>query len=241
MDLEALAPHDLLDWATQTYPGRFAIVTSFQAEGMVILDMASRLGRPVRVVTLDTGRLPAETYRMIESVRARYGFEIEAVSPEPGEVTGMTTRFGEDLFLEAKAFRELCCEVRKVRPLAKKLAGFSAYAVGLRRDQSESRQAIKQAALVDGRLKLSPLAAWTRDEVWRYIHENDVPVHPLYAEGYQTIGCGPCTRAVAAGENERSGRWWWEDSEVKECGLHFSPNGRAQRQVDVMLAEVLAR
>lgn len=241
IDLEAKTAEQLVEWAIQHSGDRFAILTSFQAEGMVVLDIASRLNPGVRVITLDTQRLPGETYEMIQTVQSRYGLAVEIVAPDADEVSGMTTRFGRDLFYDGRAQRNLCCEVRKVRPLAKKLISVDTYAVGLRQEQSDTRRGVVKAEEVDGRTKLSPLADWTRDAVWRYIRDHDVPVHPLYAFGYTSIGCAPCTRAVGPGDDERAGRWWWEDDRMKECGIHFSASGKVQRTVDVLLAEVLAR
>ena len=240
IDFEIKPAQAILEWAIESFQDRFGIVTSFQAEGMVMVDMAWRINPRIRVVTLDTGRLPAETYRVIETVRTRYGIAVEMVPPDAAELSSMTTRYGPDLFLQEPALRKLCCEIRKVRPLAQKLAELSAYAVGLRRQQSESRSHVPKAEELEGRTKLSPLADWTKEAVWQYLREHDVPVHPLYEQGYQSIGCAPCTRAVQAGEDERAGRWWWELDSMKECGIHFSPEGKMQRQVDVMLAEVLA-
>jgi phosphoadenylyl-sulfate reductase (thioredoxin) len=241
IDLETKPASEILDWAIHTFGTRFAVVSSFQAEGMVILDMAIRRDPAVRVITIDTGRLPAETYQMMETVRERYGIRIETIAPAAPEVSAMVTRFGPNLFFRQPDMRKLCCEVRKVRPLALKLTEVDAYAVGLRREQSESRQDVPKSETVDGCTKLSPLADWTSAAVWQYIRENDVPVHPLYSQGYASIGCGPCTRAIASGEEERAGRWWWENDSAKECGIHVSPTGKIQRQLDVMLDEVLAR
>ena len=241
IDFEVKPAQDLLAWALAEHPGRFGVVTSFQAEGMVLVDMAWRLDSGVRVITLDTGRLPAETYEIMEKVRARYQIQVEMVHPDAGELASMTTRFGPNLFLEDPALRKLCCQIRKVRPLTEKLSELSAYAVGLRRQQSEARSQVPKVEELDGRTKLSPLADWTEASVWRYLREHDVTVHPLYAQGYRSIGCGPCTRAVLPGEDERAGRWWWELDAAKECGIHFTPEGTMQRQVDVLLDEVLAR
>ncbi len=240
IDFDTNTPEEILAWAIRTHGNRFALLTSFQAEGLVVLDMAVRIDPSIRVITLDTGRLPEETHQIIESVRGHYGVTVEMVTPDAAEVSSMVTRFGPNLFYQEPVLRKLCCEVRKVRPLARKLTEVDAYAVGLRREQSEERQNVAKAETVDGRMKLSPLADWTHDRVWAYIREHGVPVHPLYARGYLSIGCEPCTRAVHAGEPERAGRWWWEDDDAKECGIHISPTGRAQRQLDVMLAEVLA-
>lgn len=221
------------------YGTRFAVVTSFQKEGMVLVDMASRLGAAVRVVTLDTGRLPEETLAMMKLVERRYGLTVERVRPDAGEVSRMVERFGADFFREEVVYRKLCCQVRKVRPLDGALAGLDAYAVGLRRGQAESRESVAQRELVGGKWKLSPLAYWTAGEVEEYTRLHEVPVHPLYAAGYTSIGCGPCTRAVHSSEGERAGRWWWEVAGDKECGLHFTPEGKMVRELDVLVSEIV--
>jgi phosphoadenylyl-sulfate reductase (thioredoxin) len=221
------------------YGGTLAIATSFQDEGMVLVDMALRISPGVRVLTVDTGRLPAATLDMIGIVERRYGIRIETIHPDVAEVAAMTSRFGRDLFREDTAFRRLCCEVRKVRPL-ESVTDVRAWAFGLRREQSESRRDIAQVEEIDGKLRVHPLAAWTKNEVAAYLREHNVPRHPLYAAGYATIGCDPCTRAVRTGEDERAGRWWWEQDAAKECGIHFTPDGQAERRVDVLLREVLA-
>lgn len=236
---EQLSAEGLIDWALQTWSSRFAVVTSFQSEGMVVLDMAVRRNPNVRVITLDTGRLPEETYAMVETVRSHYGVSVEMVAPEQNEVERMVTRFGPNLFRESLAHRRLCCDVRKVRPLALKLDSVDAYAVGLRRGQGESRESVPKISDDRGRKKLSPLADWSREDVLEYTRHHGVPEHPLYAKGYTSIGCGPCTRATAAGEAERAGRWWWEIDGNSECGLHFTADGKVERTVDVLLREIL--
>ncbi|MCC6588757.1 MAG: phosphoadenylyl-sulfate reductase [Bryobacterales bacterium] len=238
-ELEALSATELLKWALATYGRRFAISTSFQAEGMVLIDMASKLDSAVRVFTLDTGRLPAETYEMIDTVRERYGIAVEIVSPETEEVERMTTLHGVNLFYRDPNLRKLCCHIRKVRPFDRKLNELDAWAVGLRREQSEERASAMQAEQVSNKLKLSPLAEWTAQQVQDYIEQNDVPRHPLYLKGYTSIGCGPCTRAAGAGESERAGRWWWEENSSKECGLHVTPDGRMRKALDVLLEDIL--
>ena len=196
---------------------------------MVIVDLASRVAPTFRVFTLDTGRLPQETHEMIDEVRRRYGVAVEVVAPDTAEVEAMVAAHGTNLFYQSVELRSRCCEVRKVRPLARKLAGLDAWAAGLRRSQGETRAGIAKVEQVDGRIKLNPLADWTREQVEEYIRQFDVPVHPLYARGYTSIGCAPCTRAGAEGEGERAGRWWWEQDGRKECGIHFSPEGKAER------------
>lgn len=192
---------------------------------MVVVDLAARTGRPFRVFTLDTGRLPDETLQMVETVRARYGVAVEAVAPDPDEVSAMVKEHGPDLFYDGVEFRRLCCEVRKVHPLARKLRELDAWATGLRRDQGETRAAVPKISEIDGCWKLNPLADWTAADVDEYIREHGVPVHPLYERGYRSIGCAPCTRAVGPGEDERAGRWWWERDAKKECGIHFTADG----------------
>ena len=239
LDQEKASAAELLEWAIREFGDSLAISTSFQSEGMVILDMAARIWPGVHVFTLDTGRLPEETYRMMETVRERYGIRVDTVSPDPAEVEGMIGLHGPNLFFREVPLRMLCCQIRKVRPLERKLAGFKAWVVGLRRDQNESRAEVRKVEHSDGRLKLSPLADWTAARVQQYIRSNNVPQHPLYAAGYTSIGCGPCTRAVSPGEDERAGRWWWELDADKECGIHFSPEGKAERRLDVLLSEIL--
>jgi thioredoxin-dependent adenylylsulfate APS reductase len=239
--LHSLPAPDLLEWAIRTYGSRFAISTSFQADGLVLVDMAARVDRSVRVFSLDTGRLPQETYDVMDAVREKYGIRVELVSPDAGEVERMTTLHGPNLFYRDTALRKLCCHIRKTRPLERKLAGFDAWAVGLRRDQSAERASIAKAEYTAGKLKLSPLADWTSAQVEEYVARHDVPRHPLSQRGYPSIGCAPCTRAVAPGEHERAGRWWWETDGSKECGIHVTPEGQMRRAVDVLLEDILVR
>jgi phosphoadenosine phosphosulfate reductase len=236
---ENASAQEIVAWAVASFGNRLAVVTSFQYEGMVIVDMAARVSKDIRVVTLDTGRLPAETFDMIELVRARYGVRVEVVSPDATEIETMVAKHGPNLFYESVALRTTCCHFRKVRPLNRKLAGFDAWLTGLRRSQSDTRGSLDKVSNENGRLKISPLADWSVDDVRAYTQANDVPVHPLYAKGYTSIGCAPCSRATEAGEDERAGRWWWETGAAKECGLHFTPDGKAVRQVDVLIREIL--
>jgi adenylyl-sulfate kinase len=229
-EFESLPASEILSWAIDTFGDSFAIATSFQKEGMVIVDLASRISSAVRVFTLDTGRLPDETYAIMETVRRRYGITVEVVFPDRAEVEQLVTKHGPNLFYSSVQARERCCEIRKVRPLARKLDTLKAWASGLRRDQSATRAEIAKVAREDGRVKINPLADWSAAQVEEYIRVNGVPQHPLYARGYTSIGCAPCTRAVEAGEDERAGRWWWEQDAKKECGIHFTPDGKVARQ-----------
>jgi phosphoadenosine phosphosulfate reductase len=228
-EIEVRTSSELIEWAIATFGDRFAIATAFQKSGMVVVDLAARTGRPFRVFTLDTGRLPEETLHMADTVRARYGVTVECVTPDPAEVGAMVQEHGPDLFYDGVEFRRLCCDVRKVRPLARKLRELDAWATGLRRDQAETRATVPKITDVDGRIKINPLADWTSAEVDEYIRAHDIPVHPLYDRGYRSIGCAPCTRPVEPGEEERAGRWWWERESKKECGIHFAADGAARR------------
>jgi phosphoadenosine phosphosulfate reductase len=218
-------PGEVLGWAVETFGDRFAVVTAFQVEGMVVLDLARRADPAVRVVTIDTGRLPEETFELIETVRARLGVDVEVVLPDPEEVAAMVGRHGVNLFRRDQALRRLCCHVRKVEPLNRALAGVDAWATGLRRDGGAARAGTRVVEVDHahgGIVKVNPLANWTREQALAYAREHRLPMHPLYAKGYQSIGCAPCTRATRDGEGERAGRWWWEAGEDRECGLHHA-------------------
>ena len=240
---ENATAEEVLGWGLREFGDRFALCTGFQAEGLVLLDMASKLApEGFRVLTIDTGRLPEETHELISTVRQRYGVSVEIIYPERSEVESMVTGHGPNLFYESVAKRRLCCEIRKVRPLARKLLEFDAWAVGLRRQQSVTRREVKKVES-DPRhgeiLKLSPLADWTEEQVREYTQRHHLPVHKLYAKGYTSIGCAPCSRAIMDGEDHRAGRWWWEQDATKECGINFSSNGVARRDLDVLLEDVL--
>jgi len=235
---ESATAEEVLSWALSAYGDSLAISTSFQKEGMVVIDIATRINPRVRVFTIDTGRLPEETHQMMETVRQRYGIPVEIVFPEASEVESMIATHGPNLFYREVTLRKLCCHIRKVRPLERKLATLSAWVVGLRRSQTESRADIAKVESRDGIVKISPLADWTTQDVEDYILRHDVPVHPLYAKGFPSIGCGPCTRATFDCEDQRAGRWWWEQNTEKECGIHIAPSGRIVRQVDALLAQI---
>jgi phosphoadenosine phosphosulfate reductase len=217
-------PQEALRWALGAFEReRLAVCTSFQVDGMAILDMAWRLDPRVRVFTIDTGRLPPETYAIIEEVRARYGIEVEVYLPDHREVAAMVSAQGPNLFYRSVPLRLHCCEVRKVHPTRRVLRGLDAWITGLRRDQYTSRTSVEVVevdAAHGGIVKVNPLARWTEAQVWDYVKAHGVPVHPLYSQGYTSIGCAPCTRPVAPGEDARAGRWWWESDAPKECGMH---------------------
>ena len=229
----------VLAWAFDRYGDAVALGTSFQKEGMVVLDMAWRLNPSIHVFTLDTGCLPEETLAMIATVRERYGITVERVHPDKAEVDAMVAAHGADLYYREVPLRALCCQVRKVRPLERKLAGLAAWITGLRRGQNSTRVEVPKVETGGATVKINPVADWTAGDIEAYTRVHRVPVHPLYARGFTSIGCAPCTRAVAPGEDARAGRWWWEQEGPKECGIHFTAAGGAARRVDVLLAEVL--
>ncbi len=221
-------PASVLRWTYERF-SKVVIVASFQAESSVIIDLASKIRPDLRVLTLDTGRLPKETHDMIARVSQRYGIEIEVLTPDRDEVRQMVSAHGVDLFHESVELRRLCCDVRKSRPLERALRGYDAWVTGVRREQAATRAQTPIISIDSehgGIAKIAPLAGWTKTQVWNYIHANELPYHSLYDQGYTSIGCGPCTRATVAGEDERAGRWWWEQNEAKECGLHWSPEAR---------------
>ena len=213
----------LLEWGLERFHPRMAISAAGGVDGMVLVDMAWRIDPTVRVFTLDTGRLPAETYSLFENVRERYGVEVEFEFPDRLEIERLVKQHGPNLMYRGVDLRLSCCEVRKVEPLKRKLSTLQAWVTGLRREQWKSRHNIAKVELDcdhGGIVKLNPLADWTIDRVWAYIREHQVPYHALLDEGYTSIGCAPCTRAVTHGEHERAGRWWWESEAEKECGIH---------------------
>jgi phosphoadenosine phosphosulfate reductase len=219
-------PEDLLEWAFNQFgEDRFALVSSFQAEAAVLIDMAYHINPKVRVITIDTGRMPQEQYDIIDAVRQRYGIQVEVLFPEASTLEAMTRKHGVNLFYESVENRLLCCQVRKVLPLNRALKGLDCWGTGLRRDQWATRANLKKIELDHdhgGIIKLIPLADWTEQDVWDYIRQYDLPFHPLYNRGFKSIGCVPCTRPVPEGAEGRSGRWWWETDAPKECGMHCS-------------------
>jgi thioredoxin-dependent adenylylsulfate APS reductase len=224
---EAMTAQEVIGWTLGKFGHRAALVTSFQADGMVIIDMAHRIDPNVRIVTVDTGRLPKETHELIDRVRDRYGIQVEVQCPSTADISNLVTKHGSNPFYRSVSLRMMCCDIRKVAPLDSALQGFDAWISGLRRGQSLTRVNTPRVE-IDGNhggiMKVNPLADWSNDEVWDYIRANDVPYNQLYDQGYTSIGCAPCTRAIEPGEDQRAGRWWWETSSTpKECGIHLSP------------------
>ena len=225
-EADKLSTADLLDWAfTRFYP-RLALACSFQAEESVLIDLMHRVrGADFKVFTLDTGRLNQETYDCMDAMRERYGIQIEVFFPDSEGVEKMVRENGLNLFYNSVELRKLCCGVRKVEPLNRALKGVDAWMTGLRREQAVTRADIRMIELDEAHgnsIKINPLVDWSYDDVWNYIRKNSVPYNRLHKQGYPSIGCAPCTRAVKPGEDLRAGRWWWENPNAKECGLHMN-------------------
>ena len=216
-------PAEILHWAVENFHPRLAVSCSFgNPEGLVLIDMLHRIEPGVRVYTLDTGRLPQPTYDLIDRVRDRYGIAVEVVYPDAPAVQSMVREHGMNLFYESLEKRQLCCRVRKVEPNRRFLAELDGHITGLRKQQNVTRAGAAKIELeAGGRLvKINPLVDWSGAEVWEYVRKHGVPVNRLHAEGFPTVGCAPCTRAVRPGEELRAGRWWWESEDTKECWIH---------------------
>jgi phosphoadenosine phosphosulfate reductase len=201
-----------------------SLASSFGAEDVVLIDLIAKHFPHIGIFTLETGRLPRETLNLIAEIRARYKIVIDEYHPVETAVTQYVKLHGLNGFYDSVANRKACCSIRKIEPLARALNGKRAWITGLRREQAASRQdvAIEEFDSTHNITKFNPLADWTHDDVWGYIRSNNVPYNALHDRGYPSIGCEPCTRAVKPGEDSRAGRWWWENSDAKECGLHVA-------------------
>ena len=216
--------------AIARYP-QAAFATSFGAEDMVLLDLIDRLGLELDAFTLDTGRLHEETYALIATTRERYRTRVRVLFPDAAKVEAFVAAHGVNGFRDGVELRKQCCGIRKLEPLARALAGKALWITGLRREQSPTRSAVAllEHDAANGLMKLNPLADWRADDVREYVEAFSVPVNALHAQGFPSIGCAPCTRAIAPGEDERAGRWWWEQPMQRECGLHVNAEGRLVR------------
>jgi len=217
------APAEILRIGIGTATGPVKLACSFSVEDVVIIDMAIEAGLPIGIFALDTGRLNEETYEVADALVERYQLEIEWFFPDRGAVENLLREKGPFSFRESLENRHECCHIRKVEPLGRALKGLGGWITGLRRDQSITRTALAPLELDTtngGILKINPLLEWNESQVWEYANSRRLPTNRLHREGYPSIGCAPCTRPVAPGEHPRSGRWWWENPENKECGLH---------------------
>lgn len=208
------------------HPGSIVQATSLGAEDMVLTDLIARHGVPISVATLQTGKLHAETVALIPQIEERYGLEVEIYSPRNESVVHFVRQHGDDAMYKSIDLRKECCQIRKLEPLGRMLSGRAAWVTGLRREQSANRGNVPLREVeANGRVKFNPLADWTWNDIWHYIATHNVPYNALHDQFMPSIGCAPCTRAIAVGEEFRAGRWWWEDEKAKECGLHVAQPG----------------
>jgi phosphoadenosine phosphosulfate reductase len=220
-DARALNAVKVMQEGALAHPGHIVQATSLGAEDMVITDLIARHKLPIAIGTLETGMLHTETVDLIGRIEQRYGLSVEVYRPQADAVIHFVKNHGEKAMYESIDLRKGCCGIRKLEPLSRMLDQRSAWVTGLRREQSNNRGDVPFNELDDkGRTKFNPLADWTWNDIWHYIAVNDVPYNPLHDQFMPSIGCAPCTRAIAVGEEFRAGRWWWEDEKAKECGLH---------------------
>ena len=207
--------------AARVHAGRIVQATSLGAEDMVLTDLIALHGLPITLATLDTGKLHDETLALIPRIEQHYGLAVQAFRPAETAVIQFVAQHGERAMFDSTQLRKACCGLRKLEPLSRMLEGMGAWITGLRREQSSQRAEVPPYEVEhSGRVKFNPLAEWSWADVWHYIETHDVPYNALHDQFFPSIGCAPCTRAVALGEDFRAGRWWWEDESAKECGLH---------------------
>lgn len=232
-ELAGKSAEETLAWCLRKFgTERVLLASSFSAEDQVLTDMVNRIDRGARIFTLDTGRLFQETYDVMQRSQDKYAIRYETCVPESSEVAALLSSEGPNAMYQSLPQRHRCCEIRKIRPLRKILATADAWICGLRRDQGLTRT---ETELIEwdaahGIYKLNPLFNWSDGEVWQYIRRRDLPYNALYDRGFRSIGCAPCTRATAPDQDIRAGRWWWEDPEHKECGLHRPAEATANPQ-----------
>lgn len=232
-EMEDQSAMEVLKWAINAYAPKIALASSFGAEDVILIDMMVKINKEkAKIFTLDTGRLNQETYDVMDAIRKKYGIQIEVYFPEQRETEEMVKIKGMNLMYESVENRKLCCEIRKVHPLNRALSKLDGWITGLRREQAITRANIYKVEIDSSHgniVKINPLADWTNEMIWDYIHKNNVPYNKLHDSGYPSIGCEPCTRAVHSGEDPRAGRWWWENATQKECGLHWDPTKKYQK------------
>ncbi len=221
-NFEKRTPQEVLSYFLHEYKGRIALSSSLGIEDQALTHMVCNIDHSAKVFTLDTGRLFPETYSLIDRTNKHFGINIEVYFPESPKVEEMVRTKGINLFYDSIESRKECCKVRKIEPLKRAFQNLDVWICGLRKDQSITRfySSMVEWDEPNGLLKINPLIKWTEKMVWEYIHVHHIPYNELHDKGFPSIGCQPCTRAVAAGEDIRSGRWWWEAPEHKECGLH---------------------
>lgn len=217
------SPEVLLHFFLNHFKSKIALSSSMGPEDQVLTEMTTSVFPDTKIFTLDTGRLFPETYDLIDRTSKKYKSPINVFFPEAEEVEKMVSSHGVNLFFDSIENRKHCCAVRKLKPLARALGGLDAWITGLRREQSVTRNHLQMIEWdeANGLLKINPLINWTEQDIWDYIELKNIPTSPLHSKGFASIGCQPCTRAIETGEDVRAGRWWWENPETKECGLHI--------------------
>lgn len=221
-DYAGRPPQELLRYVMERCGDRVALSSSLSIEDQTLTDMMLEINPQARIFTLDTGRLFPETYQLIDKTNLRYGIKLEIFCPQTEALQQMVRDNGINLFYESIEKRHLCCQVRKLEPLSRAFRTLDAWVCGLRRAQSVTRSEMRLVEWDDahGLLKVNPLIEWSEAQVWEYVRSRHVPYNQLHDKGYPSIGCEPCTRPVKPGDDIRSGRWWWEDPQHRECGLH---------------------
>lgn len=220
--LAGKTPQEVIAWFLNDFEGKVAFSTSLGAEDQAITKMIADIDKTAHIFTLDTGRLFPETYDLMDRTAKKYDITIRVMFPDAARVEEMVNSKGINLFYDSVENRKLCCHIRKIEPLKRAFKGLDAWICGLRREQSVTRKDMKLVEWDEnnGLIKVNPLIDWTEAHLWDYIKENHIPYNPLHDKGFPSIGCQPCTRAIMPGEDVRAGRWWWENPETKECGLH---------------------
>lgn len=223
-------PEEIITFFTNWFTGKIILASSMGAEDQVLTDMISKLDKDLPIFTLDTGRLFPETYELLQKTEEHYNILIIVYFPDTAEVERMVNENGINLFYKSVENRKMCCDIRKKKPLKRALEGKEVWICGLRKDQSLERFSSKIVEWDETNelIKINPLLKWSKKKVWEYIKENNVPYNKLHEKGFPSIGCRPCTRAIQSGEDLRSGRWWWEKSTLKECGLHETSRTKGQ-------------
>lgn len=221
-ELSGKSPEEILTYFLHRYGNRIALASSLGLEDQMLTHIMLNIRKDARIFTIDTGRLFPETYSLIDKTNMKYGFRMEVYFPQSRPVEEYVQANGINAFYESIEKRKACCQVRKIEPLKRALSTLDVWICGLRQEQSVTRTAVQVVEWDEGNnlIKVNPLARFTEQEVWDYIKANRVPYNILHNEGYPSIGCQPCTRAVSEGEDIRAGRWWWENPDHKECGLH---------------------
>lgn len=215
-------PEETIQFFLDKFQDKIAFSSSLGAEDQVITDMISKIDKSAKIFTLDTGRVFPETYDLIDRTSRKYKMPFQIYFPDAKQVEEMVNEKGINLFFESVENRKLCCHIRKIEPLKRAFKDLDVWICGLRRDQSITRTDVQVVEWdeANGLIKLNPIVDWTEEQVWDYIKTNKVPYNRLHDKGFPSVGCQPCTRAIEKGEDTRAGRWWWENPETKECGLH---------------------